>query len=78
MLNCTWQSLSSDLDGSEDDPASRGDPAQEQARTSNASNGKKGEDAQICRKHCNVVKKVRKSLQAELGPSLMTFQNVFL
>jgi len=33
-----------DLDGSEDDPASRGDPAQDQTRTSDASNGKKGNE----------------------------------
>ena len=42
MLNCTWQSLSSDLDGSEDDPASRGDPSYKQTRASSPPAWKKG------------------------------------
>ena len=41
-------SLSSDLDGSEDDPTSGGDPTQEQTRTPLASAWKEGEDAQTC------------------------------
>jgi len=45
-----------DLDGSEDDPAGWGDPAQKQTRTSNASDGKKGEYAQTCCKTCVIVR----------------------